>query len=222
MTDVWILSDGVGNQIWAVALDRACDGLSAKVGNVLKAVTQVRDPVQASLVVLPASLGSRQTLCPPALIESIRQVDEGRNIERHYFDVVHMRCNPQQIVLGIGRNQRLRSLASRLALACRMAFEVRIVELGSETVFMEWWEAADIELRIRSFNTQTPAASSAAEPMSLMDLPAELPATGVWAEPPVINEHLHEETTREHLSKRVSSSKNHNKIRRFNASASEE
>jgi len=78
---LYILSDG-SFEFWTVPLD-AETPVAKRADAVLKTVLGIQGNVDDYLVVRQGSLGSRATQFPTILIESLRSMDGGSNIQRY-------------------------------------------------------------------------------------------------------------------------------------------
>ena len=119
---VSIFKDGAHHDLWAVALD--------VVDQRLNAVVRQNRISEEDIVVSSGSLGSRAHFFSPAVINAIRSVDEA-NVQRHHFDVVHLRSQPDRQVVGIAKNAKLRRLAYLVALTCRDSLEMHMQRIIS-------------------------------------------------------------------------------------------
>ena len=184
---IWILSDGRGQHVWTLALDDTHKQLNASASLALLQMCGNIGKLDDHVVVSSGSFGTRAAFYPAGLIAAIRWVDAA-NVERHHFDLVHVKSHPHQPALGIGRNLALRRLAYKVALTCRLMFEPHSAthEAGAVSVqFPPSHTFHGVRFLLQTFPT-TPMGSTAsclqASPLPPEPLPEPLP-TGVWAEP---------------------------------------
>ncbi len=157
--DVWIINDGMESEFWTVALDDVDRAISANIDRVLHWAAQVEGDFEDLLQARHCSFGRRRKSCPPGLIDSLICVDGGRNVQRHKFDLVHMRSRNLCPVLGVGRCSRLRMFAARVALTCRLLFESRTASLQRDHILvvnLEDYGITGTEFYIRRFAEDEP------------------------------------------------------------------
>ena len=86
---IWILSDGLGQHVWALALD-IHKQLHASASVALLRMSDNIGKIDDHVVVSSGSLGSRAAFHPAGLITAIRCVDAA-NVERHHFDLAYVK-----------------------------------------------------------------------------------------------------------------------------------
>lgn len=174
--DVWILNDGAGTEVWSIGLDSIGCHKPKHVHDSLILAARLHGRVEDHMIVKAASLGTRAVHYPPSLVESIRNVDGGRNVERHHFDVAYLDTHPQHIVVGVGSNSEKRNMACKLALSCRLQFQESVPWHSNDAhSFTCYFGDVGVEFRVQRF-LLLPSTHS---PPPFMDIPL----AGVWAEP---------------------------------------
>jgi hypothetical protein len=121
--NVFIVSDGCGNDVWTVAIDDATTKHCQCAHKALEIQSVLSCNLNENLTVEEGSLGSRAKNWPPVLVRSLTEMDGGRNVQRHYFMGVALKAKPRHLAIGIGSNYVKRVRASKVALACRLAYE---------------------------------------------------------------------------------------------------
>ena len=170
---VSILSDG-NLDYWTVALD-APHTATRRVSQCLKNAYGLEGDLDKHMVSTAGSLGSRAILFPSDLIDSIRAIDGGQNVQRHFFDIVYFANKPYAPVIAIGSNQKIRRCAAILALACRQEYETEMIDMA--TNFFED-QQYNVSFQITRHCTEEPFREVA---LAIEDDIDE--AGGVWREP---------------------------------------
>ncbi len=223
---IWILSDGLGQHVWALALDDIHKQLHASASVALLRMSDNIGKIDDHVVVSSGSFGSRAAFYPAGLIAAIRCVDAA-NVERHHFDLAYVKSHPHQPALGIGRNVALRCLAYKVALTCRLMFEPHTATHEAVAVSVQFSPSHTfhgVRFLLQTFPT-TPMGSTAsglqAPPPPPEPLPEPLPA-GVWAEPPENETKIDTDTDHVAVDNPPGApppAKRHHKMPRFNAFA---
>ena len=121
--DVFVLSDGLGNEFWTLGLDDHKATHAQRADRALRTVAHLAESANDSLTIVSGSFGKRAANFAPALIHALKHCDSASNVSRHHFDVVSLVDQPQSPVIAIGPNQETRRRAAKLALTCRLLFE---------------------------------------------------------------------------------------------------
>ena len=122
-----VLPDGLGGQIFAVAcddVDTPCFKYAAQAARIACDV-----PSGEVFSALECSLGSRAGACHPVVVAALREVDDGRHITRHHFDIVTLLAGPHsgKQAIAVGKSKKHRERASYVALFCGVLMEDTIM-----------------------------------------------------------------------------------------------
>ena len=180
LVKLFVVSDGHGQDFWSLGLDHRLQINGSELDRALRHAGRMGQDTQLALSTVAASFGSCVGLVPVALADALQQVDDGCNVARHFFHVVHIDERPLSPVVAVAGNQKLRAQAAKLALCCRMAFEQDFLMVDPSAPVLCIDSPLGLELRIciARFMPST-GLPTTAQPGAV----PEPENSGVWADP---------------------------------------
>ena len=154
---VFILTDGI-LEYWTVAVDNEKNYAAQHADIALKREIGLESS-SFNFTKVEGSLGSRASHFPQLLVESIRLIDDGKNINRHHFDLVCLTEISSKPVLAIGSSRSKRGRAAKLALLCRLRYEAAMTNATTNT-----FTCPDLHAVFSVIRFSLPVAAHVSEP----------------------------------------------------------